>query len=111
MHRLIQTQSVISTRSEVAPRPMPPEISPPPDSEVIRDLVALLDEMIAHQRERALRAARCNHPKITPDDILQPQDYPALASDPAFSYEDGQTTGLMSARVALVARLREQLSR
>ncbi|MBN1459768.1 MAG: hypothetical protein JXA57_09525 [Armatimonadetes bacterium] len=75
--------------------------------DLIAEITATLDRMIAHQRSRAHAAAQRVEPAITPDDIAQPQDFPAVYADPHFNWEDGQTAGLLSARIAVVARLRE----
>ena len=32
-------------------------------------------------------------PRLTPDDLLQPHDFPALAADAGFNYEDGVLAG------------------
>jgi len=63
----------------------------------------VLAELIA-QQERKLRAyaARID-PRLTPDDLLQPHDFPALGNDPGFNYEDGVLAGLRSAAAALRA--------
>jgi len=74
------------------------------------DLDALFDEMIAQQRDKVLRIARELNPRLTPDDVLSPQDFPELAADPRFAYEDGILAGLISAQIAVRARLREERS-
>jgi len=63
----------------------------------------VLAELIV-QQERKLRtyAARI-YPRLTPDDLLQPHDFPALGNDPGFNYEDGVLAGLRSAAAALRA--------
>ena len=56
------------------------------------------------QQETKLRAfaARIN-PRLTADDLLQPHDFPELARDPGFNYEDGMLAGLRSAEAAIRA--------
>lgn len=78
-------------------------------AEVIAEIAALLDGMIEHQRRRAFQAARRTAPGVTPEDILQPHDYPPLMNDAEFHFEDGQTSGLLSAKVAVISKLRELL--
>lgn len=67
---------------------------------------ALFDQMIAQQRSKVAALARALDPHLTPDDLLSPQDFPQLAADPRFSYEDGILAGLISAQVAVRAQLR-----
>jgi len=59
-----------------------------------------LEEMVLHQRTKLLALARRLVPNLTPDDILQPQDYPELESNPEFRYEEGILHGLESALAA-----------
>lgn len=68
---------------------------------------ALFEELIAQQRARVLAIARAIDPRITSDDVLSPDDFPALAADPRFAYEDGQLAGLLSAQIAVRAKGRE----
>lgn len=76
------------------------ERPPDPPLDVI---VSLLEAMAAHQREKVLEAARRVVPHLTPDDLLNPHDFPALQAAPEFHYEDGILAGLLSAQAALRA--------
>ncbi len=69
------------------------------DPETERILAAL----IAQQESRVRAYAARIDPKLTPDDLLQPHDFPALARDAGFNYEDGVLAGLRSAMAALRA--------
>jgi hypothetical protein len=76
-----------------------------------RDLVAaqiesLFDELVVHQRKKVLEAARRLNPRLTEDDVQQPQDFPELAGDPAWNYEDGILAGYLAAQMAVRVRLR-----
>jgi hypothetical protein len=64
----------------------------------------LLEEMIAAQRERILLLARRLAPGVTPDDLLQPHDHPALAASTDFNFEDGILAGYLTVRAALRAQ-------
>lgn len=64
---------------------------------------AALDELILAQERKRLSAARRVVPHATGDDADQPHDFPALASDPVFNYEDGILAGILAARAALRA--------
>ena len=61
----------------------------------------LLNTMISRQREKVLRLAREVLPHLTPEDIRNPQDFPALLRDPLFNYEDGILTGYLGVESAL----------
>jgi len=63
----------------------------------------ILAELIAQQETRLRACAARIDPRLTPDDLLQPHDFPALARDPAFNYEDGVLAGLRGAAAALRA--------
>ena len=70
------------------------------------DFEILFDEMIAQQRAKVLEIARAANPRLTEDDILSPYDFPELADNSRFNYEDGLLAGLISAQIALRARSR-----
>ena len=84
---------------------MPERAGEDPRAEIVRAAEDLFDELIAHQRRRVVSLAREIIPEATPEDILNPQDAPALAADPRFNYEDGILAGILSARMALRARV------
>ena len=66
----------------------------------------VLAELIAQQEAKLRRCAASIDPRLTSDDLLQPHDFPALARDPVFNYEDGVLAGLRSAEAAVRAALR-----
>jgi len=63
----------------------------------------VLAELIAQQESKLRDYAARIDPRLTPDDLLQPHDFPALARDAGFNYEDGILAGLRSAAAALRA--------
>ncbi|HSE63929.1 MAG TPA: hypothetical protein VLG15_10025 [Thermoanaerobaculia bacterium] len=67
---------------------------------------ALLEEMIAAQRERVLALGRRLAPELSSDDLLQPHDHPRLAGNPDFNFEDGILVGYLAFRAAFRARRR-----
>lgn len=69
----------------------------------------LFDEMVLQQQERMLRVAKDVVPSITPDDLMQPNDFPELENYPIFRYEEGILEGLLMARMACLARENELL--
>lgn len=68
----------------------------------------LFEELVGQQRERLLRLAREVVPHLTEDDILQPNDFPQLENHPFFRYEEGVLEGLLTARMAYLARRQEE---
>ncbi len=66
-------------------------------------LETLLDEMIESQRARLFALARRVLPDVTPEDLLQPHDHPALSANPDFNFEDGILAGYLAVRAALRA--------
>ena len=72
------------------------------------ELDALFYELIAQQRNKVGAEARRRDPKLTDDDIEQPHDFPVLAHDPAWQYEDGVLAGYRAAHMAVRAQLRRR---
>jgi hypothetical protein len=67
-----------------------------------------MDEMIENQQKVLLTMGRAIVPGVTSDDLLQPNDFPALETHPLFRYEEGVLHGLQAAKAALQATLRER---
>lgn len=67
----------------------------------------MFDELIALQKQKILKIAEKVIPHITEDDLLQPNDFPALEMNPYFRYEEGVLEGLMTARAAYLAATKE----
>lgn len=72
------------------------------------DVEKLFDEMIDAQRAKMLAFASRLIPNITADDLLQPNDFLELELSPHFRYEEGILEGLLTARMAYLAKLREE---
>jgi hypothetical protein len=68
----------------------------------------LFEELIRMQQEKVMKCAKRILPHITADDLLQPNDFPDLESNPHFRYEEGVLEGLMTARMAFLARHKEE---
>ena len=73
---------------------------------IAAELERLFQELIAHQHKKVLAEAQRRDPKLTADDIQQPHDFPALAQDPEWNYEDGVLAGYAAAQMAVRAHLR-----
>ncbi len=69
---------------------------------------AVFSELIAHQKKKVFEHARRLSPRVTEDDIEQPQDFPELWNNPEWQYEDGILAGFRSAQMAVRARLRRE---
>jgi hypothetical protein len=67
----------------------------------------LFEELVAQQRKKLFKFARELVPQITPDDLLQPNDFPELEHHPLFRYEEGILEGLLTAQMAYLARKRQ----
>ena len=68
----------------------------------------VIDKLVAHQRARVLQQAQAIDPRLCADDILQPDDYPALAGDARWNYEDGVLAGMQAVQMALRSELRRR---
>jgi len=68
----------------------------------------ILEEMASMQRKNLLSLARRIVPTATPEDILQPNDYPELEHHPEFRYEEGLLAGVQTVQMALRAKKREK---
>lgn len=69
----------------------------------------LFEEMISAQKKKMLALAKSILPRITEEDLLQPNDYPQLENHPLFRYEEGVLEGFLTARMAYLA-LKKELS-
>lgn len=64
----------------------------------------IFNELIALQQHKVFQCAQRIVPHITQDDLLQPNDFPELENHPHFRYEEGVLEGLLTARMAYLAR-------
>ena len=68
----------------------------------------LFDEMVEAQRKKVFKLAEKIIPNITDEDVLQPNDFPELENHPIFRYEEGVLEGLMTARMAFLAKRKDK---
>lgn len=66
-----------------------------------------IEKLIEGQKGALLSSAKRIVPHVTPDDLLQPNDFPQLEFHPHFRYEEGILDGLQVVRAALQALARE----
>ncbi|MCH9624963.1 MAG: hypothetical protein S4CHLAM123_01250 [Chlamydiales bacterium] len=62
----------------------------------------LIDEIIEGQEKKLLKCGRHFVPTLTIEDVLQPNDYPELESNPHFRYEEGVLEGIRTVKTALL---------
>ncbi len=63
----------------------------------------IFDELIELQKIKIKTCAASINPNLTDDDLLQPNDFPALETNPYFRYNEGVLEGLLAARMAYLA--------
>jgi hypothetical protein len=62
-----------------------------------------IEEIIEGQKATLLHCGRRLVPDLTPDDILQPNDFIELENHPYFRYEEGVLAGAQTIQMALWA--------
>ena len=68
----------------------------------------IFDELADQQRKKMAVFARKLIPYLTEDDLLQPNDFPQLENHPYFRYEEGVLEGILTARMAYLARKKQE---
>jgi len=68
----------------------------------------LLAEMGIAQDAKVLALARRIVPRLTPEDLRNPHDFPTLMESPEFNYEDGVLAGIRAAEMAVRATRRKE---
>lgn len=63
----------------------------------------LLKELIQFHQTQLLKCGRRIVPHLTPEDLLQPNDYHELEFNPHFRYEEGVLAGIQTVQTALWA--------
>ena len=76
---------------------------------LLGELDAALESRVRSQRERLFEVAHRIDPKLTWDDVVNP-DTPELRGSESFNYEDGTLAGLLSAQIVVRSRLRELMA-
>lgn len=67
----------------------------------------LLQELIEGQERKILAIGRRIIPSLTPEDVLQPNDFQELEFNPHFRYEEGVLAGMLTVRAAISAFQKE----
>jgi hypothetical protein len=71
------------------------------------ETLQLLEQLIEGQKKKLLDTAQRILPRITSDDLLQPNDFPELEFHPHFRYEEGILDGMQVVQSALFALIRD----
>lgn len=71
------------------------------------EILILIETLVEGQRKKVLRCGRTFVPKLTSEDVLQPNDYPELEQNPHFRYEEGVLEGVQTVRAALLAHFQD----
>ena len=66
----------------------------------------LMEDLIEGQKKKLLQTGRAFIPNLTPEDMLQPNDFDVLENNEHFRYEEGILDGLQVAKAALLAFLK-----
>lgn len=69
----------------------------------LEELSKTLEQMIEAQQSQLLELGRRIVPTLTPEDMLQPNDYPELENHPCFRYEEGVLAGIQTVQTAMRA--------
>lgn len=67
-----------------------------------------VQEIIKDQQRKTLDFGRRIVPTLTPEDMLQPNDYPELEHHPEFRYNEGLIAGMQTVQMALRALQKEE---
>lgn len=68
-----------------------------------KSIEQLIEEIVEDQKKKLLACGRRIVPTLTPEDMLQPNDYLELENNPHFRYEEGTLAGLQTIQTALRA--------
>jgi hypothetical protein len=68
-----------------------------------KDIELLLEEIKELQEQKLLKVGRVFVPRLTREDVLQPNDYQELEHNPYFRYEEGILEGIHTVRAAILA--------
>jgi hypothetical protein len=63
----------------------------------------LIKELVQFHQAQLLKCGRRIIPHLTPEDLLQPNDYQELEFNPHFRYEEGVLAGIQTVQTALSA--------
>lgn len=73
---------------------------------IIDQLEAELEQLHRQQVGKAKKFAQNLRPELTDEDLLNPDNFKDVISNPDFMYEDGIAAGILSAKLAVRAHLK-----
>lgn len=76
---------------------------------LLHELEQVLDAQHKQQVSKAQALAQRLRPDLTAEDILNPDNFSEIISNPDFMYEDGQAAGILAAKMAVRATLKNLL--
>ncbi|CRX39340.1 hypothetical protein [Estrella lausannensis] len=83
-----------------------------PDDKISWRLVEkTIQEVIQDQENKLFAAGKRFVPHLTKEDLLQPNDFEELETNPYFRYEEGVLCGLLTIQMAMQALRQERLHR
>lgn len=68
----------------------------------------LLQELVQFHQTQLLKSGRRIIPHLTPEDLLQPNDFQELEHNPYFRYEEGMLAGVQTVQMALWALKKQE---
>lgn len=74
---------------------------------ILDHLEELLSKMLEAQKNKAQKVAQSIVPGLTSEDLLNPDNFPAIMTSADYIYEDGIAAGILSAKIAVRAALKE----
>ena len=70
-----------------------------------QDLLLLIEKELTtlhqHYVQRAKLVAHQVNPRLTDEDLLNPDNFPDIMRDPRYTYADGLAAGILSAKMAI----------
>ena len=76
---------------------------------ILQELEVALSALHDQQNMKARREAHRIRPDLTSEDLLNPDNFAESIADPNFMYEDGLAAGILSAKIAVRAKLKDLL--
>ena len=76
---------------------------------ILQELEVALSALHDQQNMKARREAHRIRPDLTSEDLLNPDNFAEIIADPNFMYEDGLAAGILSAKIAVRAKLKDLL--
>ncbi len=77
----------------------------------VNEIEKIIEEIAEGQKAKVFQCGRRIVPTLTPEDMLQPNDYPELENHPHFRYEEGTLAGIQIVQMAIWAlKCKEKLS-